>query len=274
MAEGRLMFRKERYGMKKKVPIKTVYYKDELQDEFSTAVITPKKIDGSYVYLRESVAGKTARFFIYRLLAFPLAFCYLHLSFHHRTINRKVLKEYNGSFFLYGNHTQPIADALIPSFLHPKGISVIVHPNNVSMPVLGRMTPYIGALPLPDDLSAMRHFKEAIEHQVQKGVPVCIYPEAHIWPYYTGIRPFKEDSFYYPVKYGVPAFCFTNVYKACRFRSRPKIRTYIDGPFYPDNSLPLREQKKELRDRIHACMCQRAAQSDLSYIEYKKEENE
>ena len=47
MAEGRLMFRKERYGMKKKVPIKTVYYKDELQDEFSTAVITPKKIDGS-----------------------------------------------------------------------------------------------------------------------------------------------------------------------------------------------------------------------------------
>ena len=37
------MFRKERYGMKKKVPIKTVYYKDELQDEFSTAVITPKK---------------------------------------------------------------------------------------------------------------------------------------------------------------------------------------------------------------------------------------
>ena len=45
-------------------------------------------------------------------------------------------------------------------------------------------------------------------------------------------------------------------------------------PFYPDNSLPLREQKKELRDRIHACMCQRAAQSDLSYIEYKKEENE
>ena len=120
------MFRKERYGMKKKVPIKTVYYKDELQDEFSTAVITPKKIDGSYVYLRESVAGKTARFFIYRLLAFPLAFCYLHLSFHHRTINRKVLKEYNGSFFLYGNHTQPIADALIPSFLHPKGISVIV----------------------------------------------------------------------------------------------------------------------------------------------------
>ena len=34
--------------MKKKNPIKTVYYKDELNDEFSSAVITPKKIDGDY----------------------------------------------------------------------------------------------------------------------------------------------------------------------------------------------------------------------------------
>lgn len=49
--------------MKKKNPIKTVYYKDELNDEFSSAVITPKKIDGDYRYERDNFPGKLAHFF-------------------------------------------------------------------------------------------------------------------------------------------------------------------------------------------------------------------
>ena len=30
-----------------------IYYTDELNDEFSTAVITPRRIDGNYVYDRK-----------------------------------------------------------------------------------------------------------------------------------------------------------------------------------------------------------------------------
>ena len=33
---------------------KVIYYTDELNDEFSTAVITPRKIDGDYIYDRQS----------------------------------------------------------------------------------------------------------------------------------------------------------------------------------------------------------------------------
>lgn len=99
-----------------------------------------------------------------------------------------------------------------------------------------------------------------------------IYPEAHIWPYYTKIRPFVDTSFHYPIKYGVPAFCFTNTYQKRKGSQKPNMVTYIDGPFFPDASLPVREQKKELRDRIYQTMCERAKNSNAVTIQYIKKD--
>lgn len=256
-------------------PIKTVYYRDEKNDEFSDAQIEPRKIDGSYRYDRDTFFGRLAHFFWYRIVAVPLAFCYLHLSFSHRMVNRKAISTVGRACFVYGNHTQPTADALIPTFLsHPHDAYVLVHANNVSMPVLGKITPYLGALPLPDDLEATRNFQAILEKRVGENAPIFIYPEAHIWPYYTGIRPFSDQSFFYPVKYGTPVFCFTNTYQRRRFSNRPKLVTYVDGPFYPDESLPVRERRKALREQVYACMCERSKKSDVVRIEYCKETTE
>ena len=91
----------------------------------------------------------------------------------------------------------------------PKKAYIIVHPNNVSMPYLGRVTPYMGGIPLPDDMAATRNFSSVLEKRIKQGKAVFIYPEAHIWPYYTKIRPFPDTSFMYPVKLDTPVFCFT-----------------------------------------------------------------
>ena len=111
-----------------------------------------------------------------------------------------------------------------------------------------------------------------VERRIGEGHGVVIYPEAHIWTYYTGIRPFRDDPFYYPVKLGAPVFCFTNTYQKRGKGSKSRIVTYIDGPFYPDSKLPRREQKKELRDRVWACMCERAKESNVERIRYVKRE--
>ena len=255
---------------------KVIYYRDEMNDEFSTAEITAKSIDGTYVYCHDAVIKKFTRFFWYRVVATPIAWGYTKLKFHHKVVGREKLKVgRRQGYFLYGNHTQDIGDAAIPSMLtFPKGAYVIVHPNNVSMPYLGRVTPSLGALPLPDDMKAYRNFLAAIERRVKEGNAVVIYPEAHIWPYYTGIRPFKADAFYYPIKHGVPTFCFTNTYVKRRWSKKPNIVTYIDGPFYPDQTLPPRDQKQDLRDRVYAQMCERAKNSTVTVIQYIKEEAE
>ncbi len=257
----------------KKRPL--IIYHDEKNDEFSTAVIEAKKIDGSYKYDRSSGMCAIARFFWYRMVAIPLAWCYLKIKFRHKIIGKEKLKNFSKQGrFIYGNHTQPTADALIPTFVDSlHGPYVVVHANNVSMPYLGRVTPYMGALPLPDDMTATRNFTDIMKKRIEQGKAVVIYPEAHIWPYYTKIRPFGEESFMYPVKYGAPVFCFTNTYQKSGKRAHPKMVTYIDGPFYPDEDCSPREARRKLREEVYSAMCKRAECSNIEWIEYRKDEN-
>ncbi len=254
---------------------KIIYYTDELNDEFSIAQITPKKIEGDYIYCHNSLFKRFTRFFWYRMVATPLAFLYMKLSFKRKVIGKECLKDFKRKgYFLYGNHTQDIGDALNPSTLNfPQQNYCIVHPNNVSMPFLGRITPSLGALPLPDDMTAYKNFSSAIERRIAEGHTVVIYPEAHIWPYYTGIRNFTDVSFQYPIKCDVPSFCFTNTYQKRRFSKKPRIITYIDGPFYPNKELKPRAMRKDLRDRIYNTMCERAKNSDCVTIQYIKKED-
>src|SRR5574344_1781904 len=209
---------------------KTIFYEDELNDEFSTAVIHAKKIDEHYKYGTLNFNWRLSHFIIYRIIATPIAYLFLKLKYHHKIINKEVMKNYlNDSFFLYANHTNATADALIPSFVSfPNHAYVIVHPNNVSMPVLGKITPSLGALPLPGDFDSTRNFINEINNRWKAGSPITIYPEAHIWPYYTKIRPFKDMSFRYAVQLNSPVFCFTNCYKKRKFGPGPKMVTFID----------------------------------------------
>ncbi|MBQ8165308.1 MAG: hypothetical protein IJZ94_05790 [Clostridia bacterium] len=254
---------------------KVIYYSDELNDEFSLAQITPKKIDGNYVYIHESRFKAFTHFFWYRIIATPIAYLYTKAVFRHKVIGRECLKDYKKTgYFMYGNHTQDIGDAFMPSMLNfPQEDYVIVHPNNVSMPVLGKINPSLGALPLPDDMTAYKNFIRAVEKRISQNKAVVIYPEAHIWPYYTKIRPFTDASFAYPVRLGVPSFCFTNTYQKRKYSKKPRIVTYIDGPFLPDKNLPAKEQKTVLRNKIYECMCKRAENSDVVMIQYIKKED-
>lgn len=249
-----------------------IYYQDELADEFSTAQIETKVIDGNFRYDEDTLIRKTGHMLWYRVLARPLAYLYLKLVYHHKIINKKVLKEAGRKgFFLYGNHTHAIADAFIPSMVSfPRDAYVIVHPDNVSMPVLGRITPSLGALPLPGDGAAARNFIKAVKNRIQRQCCVAIYPEAHIWPYYTKIRPFPSTSFRYPVQCAAPVFCFTDTYQKRKFSHIPQIVTYVDGPFYADISRSAKEQKEELREKVYQTMVARSRNNNVERIKYVK----
>lgn len=127
-----------------------------------------------------------------------------------------------------------------------------------------------GAIPIPSNIKATKNFLESIRKKIEKGNSITIFPEAHIWPYYTKIRPFKPVSFRYPAELNVPSFCITNTYqkKGKGFR----IVSYIDGPFYPDENLNFQERKKDLRDRIYNCMVERSQNNNIEIIKYVKQD--
>lgn len=256
---------------------KVIYYTDELHDEFSTFQTTPPKVGASYDYERKSPMKRFWRFLLYRVVMYPVVVFYGRVIFRQKIVGREKLKPYlKTGMFLYGNHTQPLGDAFLQTRLPwPQSTFVIVHPNNLAVPVLGKWTPALGGLPLPDGIKAYRNFLNAIRNRVAEGHPVVIYPEAHIWPYYTKIRPFPDTSFAYPVECNVPAFCFVNTYQKTRFRKRPKMTTYIDGPFFaPENAEP-KAKKRALRDEVYARMTALSRHSDIEVIQYiKRKEND
>ncbi len=253
---------------------KVIYYSDELNDEFAGDQITARKIDETYNYDGKSLSWRFKHFLLYRIVGLIFAPIIMKLKYHHKVVNRKVVKPYlKTGYFIYGNHTNNGADVLIPIVVnHPTDTFFLVNANNVSLPFLGKLTPYFGALPLPDTLSAGRNFMNTMKYHVEKNKCVLIYPEAHIWPFYTKIRPFLDSSFKYPVEFDKPVFCFTNTYQKRHFGKKPKMVTYVDGPFFADKSLKLKEQRKYLRDMCYNAMVERSKNSNLELIKYVKRE--
>lgn len=249
---------------------KVIYYNDELNDEFSEAKIETREINEKYKY-KAGIIRKILRVVVYGGIMHPIAFFHTKVILGNKIIGAKVLRKYKGACYIYGNHTHPIGDAYIPSMARfPRGTYLIVHPNNVSMPFLGRLTPCMGAIPLPTDMRASRNYAKDLDFHAKKNHSIMVYPEAHIWPYYTKIRPFTDKSFSYPVKYNVPAFCITNTYQKRKFSKKPRIVSYVDGPFYPEKEGTIAVRRKLLRDQVYNKMCERAENNNVIYVKYIK----
>ncbi|MFR6021621.1 MAG: 1-acyl-sn-glycerol-3-phosphate acyltransferase [Clostridia bacterium] len=252
---------------------KIIYYEDELNDEFSKSSIEPRIIDENYKYVHKNPLWNLCSFVLQNILSVPIKILYAKIKFRIKYIGKEKIKPYrNEGYFIYGNHTQPFADTFIPSIpMYPKRNFLIVNPVNISLKGTGTLVEMLGAMPIPSNKSAMKNFLEAIKQKINKGYAITIYPEAHIWPYYTKIRPFKDVSFKYPVQLEKPAFCITNTYQSYgKNNKKIKIVSYIDGPFFPNKELTLKEQQKELRNKIYNCMDERSKNSNIEHIKYIK----
>ena len=256
---------------------KIIYYKDELNDEFSEAKITPRKIDEKYKYIHKNIFWNITAFFLQNILSVPIKFLYAKIKFKIKYVGKEKLKPYKKQgYFIYGNHTQVFADTFITSNTnYPKKNFFIVNPENVSMKYLGNVVQMLGAIPIPGNKETMKKFLEVIKKRIEDGNSVTIFPEAHIWPYYTKIRPFKTVSFKYPVQLNVPAFSVTNTYQSYgKNDDKVRIVTYIDGPFFPDDGCKtMKEKQQNLRDKIYEKMVERSHNSNIEVIKYVKRED-
>ena len=254
---------------------KIYYYSDELEDDFVPPKNKTRVIDGSFNYIHKNFFWNIAEFFVYRIIMMPFASVYNKIKFRHKIVGKGKLKIVKKSgYFMYANHTIADGDAFIPNRVNaPRKTYTIVHPSNLSHKIGNNFLRMCGGTPLPSDIPATKNFISALEYFSNKGCAIQIYPEAHIWPYYTNIRPFKESSFRYPVKFDKPVFCFTNTFHQRR-KGKVKVITYIDGPFYADKTLPQKEQEKKLRDEVYNAMIERAKLNTYEFVTYIKKQED
>ena len=252
---------------------RVIYYENEATDDFAGTDIDTKPLREDYEYLPSGWLYKVLAFLVYRVIAQPLVFLFTKLVFLQRFENRQVLKAAKGrGAYLYGNHTNTMADAYIPNIhRYEKRNYIIAGPDAMSIRGLNSLLTMLGCIPLGNTLRQQRELRNCVLTRVAQGNLVTIYPEAHIWPYYTRIRPFPAASFHYPATDGAPVYAFTNCYQKRRLGKLPKIVTYVDGPFYADMDLPMPQRKQTLRDACYEAMCRRAAEySTYEYVRYEE----
>ena len=248
----------------------TFYVTDFINDDFAGTTIKRKPLKKGYKFYHDNPVFLFFAFIFYRIIVTPLVFLYQKIFWREKIIGKKKLKKCRKEgYFMYGNHTLMAGDAFTPTLAaFPKKAYILVNPDATSIPFVSSLVEMLGGMPVPDSRAQIKPFCEAIKKHAQKSHVITIYPEAHIWPLYTDIRPFKDVSFRYPAEENKPIFTFTRTYTRRRFSSKPKCTVYIDGPFFPDENLTVKENQKMLRDKAYNAMKERAKLSDYSVNEY------
>lgn len=185
------------------------------------------------------------------------------------------LKQARGQgFVLYANHTNPFHDVFGPAIAVDRRIFTIISPVNLKIPGIGKVLPYIGGMPLGKTAEEKRAFNEAVDKRLKQKKCMVIYPEAHVWPYYTGVRKFPagDRSFKYAVRNELPVYTMTTTYHRRKRGKRdlPRMDIYVDGPFYPEEGLDEDAKRADLAKKAYESMVKWSKKNSYEYFKYKK----
>ncbi|MBP5656776.1 1-acyl-sn-glycerol-3-phosphate acyltransferase [Candidatus Saccharibacteria bacterium] len=245
------------------------YYKSFDQD-FSESKQQDYKLPDDYQWINPKLSHRIISALLYPIIII-FVFCYQKFYAHVKIVNKKVLKKAKKQgYFLYSSHTQVFGDVVnhfITTFpTHPY---LICSPANLGIVAIGRQLPLMGALPIPDNIHQLQQFNSAIKTRIQQKKVIVTYPEAHVWPWYTGIRPMNTAAFHYPATINAPVFVATTTYQKSKFHKKPKITIYVDGPIRAPKDLPRKDKTHYYQEKITETMQRRANLSNYAYIEYK-----
>lgn len=255
--------------------MKKINYYETYEEDFVQSKDQNYKLPDDYQWIHHSILYKIGSKILYGI-AYVISYFYCKFFLHVKIENKQLLKKYKKQgYFLYANHTQPVGDAFSPAHMVAgKRIYVIASSSNLKVKIIGKFLPILGILPIPDSKHKMKEFLKAVKQRIEEKQCIVIYPEAHVWPYYTKIRPFSSTSFKFPVEMNSPSFCATTTYHKRKWGKKPGITIYIDGPFIPDQNLSKKEKQEELSTKIYQCIKNRSKKSDYEYITYKKKQEE
>ena len=247
-----------------------IQYYQSLEDNLIETKNQNYELKNNYQWLPNAFS-KILSYLIYiPVLIFTLIYSKLILRV--KIKNKHLLKKQKG-YYIYSNHTQILGDVLNPFIINfPKKPYILCSPANLGIPILGKILPLAGALPIPSKIHDLPKLKTAINYYIKKGNPIVIYPEAHLWPWYTKIRKFPKSSFHFPILDNALVFVATTTYSKSKIFKKPNITIYIDGPFKKNPNLTKKENINLMHDLVYNTMLKRSKLSNCEYITYKKKD--
>ena len=258
---------------------KTIYWKDETKDDFDEVGLKRPSVPENYKYKRTNFFNTIISGIFYHGIAKPILGLYCFFK-GIKVVGKKNIKKLKGhGAFIFSNHVAITDVFKFQSyvFFWRKRVNIIGYPDTLSMPIVRNMARALGYLPLPlqGDIKNMISLMDAMKFYIEKKQYILIYPEAHIWPYYTKIRNFHSGSFNYPARLEAPVLPIVTTWRKTKLCKKPKQTLYILDPIYPDPEKTTAENKEYLYNATLEAM-KKCAESveQYEYIKYIKVEND
>ncbi len=248
---------------------KTIYWKDELHDDFDEVGLSRPNVPEGYKYKRTNPINNFFSGILYHVIAKPVLGLYC-LFKGIKIVNKKELKKLKGQgAYIYSNHVA-ISDVFkFQSFVffNKKRVNIIGYSDSLSMPIVRNLCRALGYLPLPlkGDLNNMVALTESLDFYTKKGQFILIYPEAHIWPYYTKIRDFRSGSFIYPARSMSPVIPIVTIWRKPILGKKPKQTLVIGEIIYPKENKSIMENK----DYLHKKCLEQMKEISSRYEQYE-----
>ena len=258
---------------------KIAYYSDERRDDFNEVGLKRVPVPENYKYKRTNPINNFFSAILYHGIAKPVLglFCVCHGI---RIKGRKNLRELNGQgAYIYSNHVS-ISDVFkfqSQVFFFGRRVNILGYSDTLSMPIVRNMARALGFLPLPlkGDIKNMTAMSDAMDFYIKKRQYVLIYPEAHIWPYYTKVRSFSNGSFNYAAKSNAPVVPVVTTWRKPLIGKTPRQTVYILEPIFPLENASFNDNKEYLHKECLKAMQEFAENTpQYEYIKYIKKEQE
>ena len=218
--------------------------------------------DGTYPYLDKSLKFKFLHTMIYLVLwlvAFPVNWIRFGLKIEGREKIRKNRKLFAGGVMTVCNHVHRwdmvcVLQAMryrmawIPMYAEPfKGKD-------------GFKMKYVGGIPIPESISGLGKFNEAMQELRDRKKWIHIFPESCSWKFYAPLRPFKTGAFNMAYRYSLPvvpmilSFRPRTGWRKLFGKGEPLLTIHVGDPIVPDLSVPRRDEAARMRDLAHKAM--------------------
>ena len=179
------------------------------------------------------------------------------------------------------NHVHNFDNLLVGTrILNKRKCYFITLKDNINMPIVGFFLRSLGGIPIPSNLKAMPSFERSINQLLNKKKAIIICPEASLWPYYRGVRPFKKGAFRFAVNNSTPVLPVVISFRRKLRKKHAKkgkekykyfFTVHIGKPLEADTTLEKRKQAVELTNRTYIFYKETM---DKFYMEEEKVEQE
>lgn len=246
--------------------MKKVYY-ESFSDELVENSNQDYKLKDNFKWIHNNIFYGFCSYILY-LFFVIVGFFILKIYYRVKFVNKKALKKYK-KYYVYSNHTLEMGDPFIPLVsTFPRRSFTLVNTANLGIPIIGKMVPMVGGIPIPDNIHDIVKMRDGMKYHLDKNRCIVVFPEAHVWPYCNFIRDFPSTSFRFPVEDNVASFVYTTTFKKTKFRKIPKVIVHISGPFYGEGNTN-KDKAHSLHDQVFEEMKKNTTNS-YEYIQYIK----